>query len=31
MLKAYNKRVPIEVIEYDDRSSTEEAVRAPSA
>ena len=26
MLKAYNKRVPIEVIEYDDRSSTEEAV-----
>lgn len=28
MLKAYNKRVPIEVIEYDDRSSTEEAVRA---
>lgn len=28
MLKAYGKRVPIEVIEYDDRSSTEEAVRA---
>lgn len=28
LLKAYNKRVPIEVIEYDDRSSTEEAVRA---
>lgn len=28
MLKAYGKRVPIEVIEYDDRSSSEEAVRA---
>lgn len=28
MLKAYGKRVPIEVVEYDDRSSTEEAVRA---
>lgn len=28
MLKEYGKRVPIEVIEYDDRSSTEEAVRA---
>lgn len=28
MLKAYNQRVPIEVVEYDDRSSTEEAVRA---
>lgn len=28
LLKAYNQRVPIEVIEYDDRSSTEEAVRA---
>lgn len=28
MLKQYGKRVPIEVIEYDDRSSTEEAVRA---
>ena len=28
MLSAYGKRVPIEVIEYDDRSSTEEAVRA---
>ncbi len=28
LLKAYNKRVPIEVVEYDDRSSTEEAVRA---
>ncbi|MFT4173916.1 MAG: amino acid ABC transporter substrate-binding protein [Rhodocyclaceae bacterium] len=28
MLKAYNKRVPIEVVEYDDRSSSEEAVRA---
>ncbi len=28
MLKAYNKRVPIEVVEYDDRSSNEEAVRA---
>lgn len=27
MLKAFNKRVPIEVVEYDDRSSTEEAVR----
>lgn len=27
MLSAYGKRVPIEVIEYDDRSSTEEAVR----
>lgn len=28
MLKAYNKRVPLEVVEYDDRSSTEESVRA---
>ena len=28
MLKEYGKRVPIEVVEYDDRSSTEEAVRA---
>jgi len=28
MLKAYGKRVPIKVVEYDDRSSTEEAVRA---
>ncbi|PJI98481.1 amino acid/amide ABC transporter substrate-binding protein (HAAT family) [Acidovorax sp. 69] len=28
MLKAYGKRVPIEVVEYDDRSSSEEAVRA---
>lgn len=28
LLKAYNKRVPVEVVEYDDRSSTEEAVRA---
>lgn len=28
MLKAFGKRVPIEVVEYDDRSSTEEAVRA---
>lgn len=28
MLKAYGKRIPIEVVEYDDRSSTEEAVRA---
>lgn len=28
MLKAYGKRIPIQVIEYDDRSSTEEAVRA---
>lgn len=28
MLSAYGKRVPIQVIEYDDRSSTEEAVRA---
>jgi len=27
MLSAYGKRVPIEVVEYDDRSSTEEAVR----
>lgn len=27
-LKAYNKRVPIAVVEYDDRSSSEEAVRA---
>lgn len=27
-LTAYNKRVPITVIEYDDRSSSEEAVRA---
>ena len=28
MLKAYGKRVPVEVVEYDDRSSSEEAVRA---
>src|SRR5690606_5916527 len=28
MLSAYGKRVPIEVVQYDDRSSTEEAVRA---
>lgn len=28
MLKAYGKRVPVELIEYDDRSSNEEAVRA---
>lgn len=28
MLSAYGKRIPIEVVEYDDRSSTEEAVRA---
>jgi|TARA_A100001391_G_scaffold205463_1_gene207243 branched-chain amino acid transport system substrate-binding protein len=28
MLSKYGKRVPIEVVEYDDRSSTEEAVRA---
>jgi branched-chain amino acid transport system substrate-binding protein len=28
MLKAWGKRVPIEVVEYDDRSSTEETVRA---
>lgn len=28
MLKAYGQRVPIEVVEYDDRSSSEEAVRA---
>jgi branched-chain amino acid transport system substrate-binding protein len=28
MLKAYGKRAPLEVVEYDDRSSTEEAVRA---
>ncbi len=28
MLKEYGKRVPIEVVEYDDRSSSEEAVRA---
>ena len=27
-LKAFNKRVPITVVEYDDRSSSEEAVRA---
>jgi len=27
MLSAYGKRVPIQVVEYDDRSSTEEAVR----
>lgn len=27
MLKAYGKRVPIEVVEYDDRSSSEETVR----
>ena len=28
MLKAHGRKVPIEVVEYDDRSSTEEAVRA---
>jgi len=28
MLSAHGKRVPIEVVVYDDRSSTEEAVRA---
>lgn len=28
MLKAYGKRVPIEVIDYDDRSVNEESVRA---
>ena len=28
MLKAYGKRVPVELVEYDDRSSTEETVRA---
>jgi branched-chain amino acid transport system substrate-binding protein len=28
MLKSVGKRVPIEIIEYDDRSSSEEAVRA---
>lgn len=28
MLSAHGKRVPIEVVQYDDRSSTEEAVRA---
>ena len=28
MLKQYGKRIPIEVIEYDDRSNSEEAVRA---
>jgi branched-chain amino acid transport system substrate-binding protein len=28
MLKSINKRVPIEVIEYDDRSNSEELVRA---
>ena len=28
MLKSIGKRVPIEVVEYDDRSSSEEAVRA---
>lgn len=28
MLSAYKRRVPIEVIEYDDRSNSEEAVRA---
>lgn len=28
MLKSIGKRVPIEVIEYDDRSNSEEAVRA---
>jgi len=28
MLKAHGRRVPIEVVEYDDRSSSEEAVRA---
>jgi len=28
MLKAHGKRVPIETVEYDDRSSTEETVRA---
>ena len=28
MLKAYGKRIPIEVIEYDDRSNSDEVVRA---
>ena len=28
MLKSAGKRVPIEVVEYDDRSNSEEAVRA---
>lgn len=28
LLKAHGKRVPIQVVEYDDRSSSEEAVRA---
>ena len=28
MLKAHGKRVPVELVEYDDRSSTEETVRA---
>lgn len=28
LLKAYGKRVPVEVVEYDDRSNNEEAVRA---
>ena len=28
LLKAYGRRVPVEVVEYDDRSSSEEAVRA---
>ncbi|MBX3534587.1 MAG: amino acid ABC transporter substrate-binding protein [Xanthobacteraceae bacterium] len=28
MLKQYGKRIPIEIVEYDDRSNSEEAVRA---
>ena len=28
MLSAYKRRVPVEVVEYDDRSNSEEAVRA---
>jgi branched-chain amino acid transport system substrate-binding protein len=28
MLKAYGKRIPIEVVEYDDRSNSDEVVRA---
>ena len=28
MLSAYGKRVPVEIVEYDDRSSSEEAVKA---
>ena len=28
MLKQFGKRIPIEVVEYDDRSNSEEAVRA---